>query len=207
MRPALFAVACASALPAFSIGQQPQPGIGTLPTPRQAAPPSGPVAAHLLPGQGGPGLHLETNLGSFKIKQGSEQLDVGVLDIDFKGTILVSGLKGTATPSAGVKLEYDRPQDHKQVFYGKGHLHVDGDFDGIQWFGDHMSATYRGTGVIQLFGEFDKALNTGYYWYGNDTASKMFWGTNGTTITPTPYRKAGQDVEITVVKDKPKGKG
>jgi|GEM_PF-1478942 len=217
MRFSFLGVAVVAALGVVAVGQQPGPAqttaptqpvgkIGALPaTPRQI--PSGPVPAHLQPGQGGPGLYLQTQLGSFKIKRGSEQQDVGILDIDFKGTVLISGLSptGVATPSAGVKLEYYRADHNKRVFYGKGHLHIDGDFDGILWFGENMKALYHGTGVIQLFGEFDKQLNTGTYWYASNPSTKMYWGTGGATITPAPFKMQGQNVEVKVTKDQPSG--
>jgi hypothetical protein len=130
------------------------------------------------------GLHLETVVGSFKIKKGSDAPDTGVLDINFTGTVLISNLKGVATPSAGVRLDYNRPDMEKQVFHGTGSLHIAGQFGGILFFGRDMHALYDGTGVIQLFGEFDKSLNTGWYWYGNDPKTKSYWGTFGATILP-----------------------
>ena len=47
-----------------------------------------------------------------------------------------------------------------------------------------MDAVYNGTGVIQLFGEFDKNLNTGFYWNGRFPNNKQFWGTFGQTVLP-----------------------
>src|SRR5580658_11203479 len=107
----------------------------------------------------GPGLHMETNLGSFKIKRGSEDPDLGDLTISFQGTVLVSGLKGTVDTGGSVHLEYDRPDVGKKVYFGKGTLHVNGQFQAIQFFGQDMKALYYGTGIIQLAGEFDKNLD------------------------------------------------
>jgi hypothetical protein len=134
------------------------------------------------------GLHLETVVGSFKIKRGSEDLNQGVCDINFTGTVLVSNLQGVATPGAGVKLEYDRPDMQRKVFHGTGSLHIAGKFGSISFFGRDMNALYNGSGVVQLYGEFDKNLNTGYYWYGDDPTTKRDWGSFGATILPVRWK-------------------
>jgi hypothetical protein len=135
------------------------------------------------------GIHLVSEIGAFKIKRGSEAQNYGLLDITFKGTVLVSGLKGTVTPSKGAFLAFPQPKYNKKVYFSKGigNLKVFGQFGGIQFFGQNVNAYYRGDGVIQLFGEFDKNLNTGFYWYDQTPSDKQFWGTSGRTITPTPY--------------------
>lgn len=143
------------------------------------------------------GLHLQTNLGSFKIKRGNDQPDQGVLDIKFTGTVLVSDLVGTVTPGPGVKLEYNRPDMRKQVFHGAGTLHVDGKFGGILFFGRDMNALYNGTGIIQLYGEFDKNLNTGFYWYGNNL-QKNYWGTSGNQVLPVYVSRTAPEQQIKV---------
>jgi hypothetical protein len=145
-----------------------------------------------------PGLHLTTTLGSFKIKRGSEDLNKGTLDIHFSGTVLISGLKGVADPIGGVKLEYDRPDMSRKVFHGRGALHISGEFGSILFFGQDLSALYTGSGVIQLFGEFDKNLETGYYWYDGDSAKKTDWGTTGVTILPHPYAPANSPTKIKI---------
>jgi hypothetical protein len=135
------------------------------------------------------GIHLSTNLGSFKIKRGSEALNYGRLEMTFKGTVAVSGLNGTIVPTNGTELELSQPKYKKLVYHSKGDgkLSIIGQFDGIQFFGEKVSAYYRGDGVLSLYGEFDKDLNTGLYWYDQTPNNKRFWGTNGLTITPTPY--------------------
>lgn len=147
------------------------------------------------------GLHLTSTLGSFKIKRGSEDLNKGVLEIHFTGTLLVSGLKGQAVPSGGVKLEYDRPDMDRKVFHGTGALHVDGEFSSILFFGQNVDALYNGSGVVQLFGEFDKDLQTGYYWYGKDIAKKLDWGTTGVTILPNPVNRQQMERQKIKVKN------
>ena len=137
-----------------------------------------------------PGLHLTSTLGSFKIKRGSEDLNQGTLNMKFTGTVLISELAGQATPGAGVKLDYDRPDMKRKVFHGTGTLQIIGKFSSILFFGRDMAANYQGTGVIQLFGEFDKDLETGYYWYGNATSKKADWGTNGITILPSVQQQS-----------------
>ncbi|HWD38466.1 MAG TPA: hypothetical protein VG944_06430 [Fimbriimonas sp.] len=160
------------------------------------------------------GVHLESNVGSFKIKRGGEDLDDGVLDISFKGTILVSGLIGEATPTAPAvqetgtgQMQKDLQTWNKRLFHsaGVGKLHVKGKFDGIQFFGQDVSAYYRGTGVIQLYGEFDKNLNTGSYWYDETPKDKGFWGTGGAIITPRPRPDATGVGNIKIKNITPKG--
>jgi hypothetical protein len=139
------------------------------------------------------GVHMTAEIGAFKIKRGSEAPDYGCLEISFKGTVLVSGLKGTAVPSNGAFLDFSQPQYKKDVYFSKGigKLVVTGQFEGIQFFGQHVNAHYRGDGVIQLYGEFDKDLNTGLFWYDTRPEPKQYWSTNGITITPSPYTPQG----------------
>ena len=152
----------------------------------------------------GPGLHMETNLGSFKIKRGSEDPDLGDLTMTFQGTVLVSGLKGAVETGGTVHLEYDRPDVGKKVYFGKGTLHVNGQFQAIQFFGQDMKALYYGSGIIQLAGEFDKNLDTGTYWYGNEVKNKHYWGTNPIPITPSPQgQEAQQNTPIKIKKIPP----
>ncbi len=154
------------------------------------------------------GIHLTTNLGSMKIKRGSEAPNFGHLEMTFRGTVLVSGLKGTATPSNGAELEFTQDQYNKKVFHSKGigKLVVHGQFEGIQFFGGDLTAYYKGDGLVQLYGEFDKNLDTGSYWYDQNPAEKKFWGTSGMTITPTPLINPNNTADIKI-KDVPPTKG
>ncbi len=135
------------------------------------------------------GIHLETNVGSFAIKRGSEAPNNGTLDIDFTGTVLVGGLKGSAVPGPGVKLEYQPAGINRQVYHGKGTLKISGQFVKILFFGRDMHALYNGSGIIEVSGEFDRDLNTGWFWYGSDYKNKQFWMTGVMTVPPVPQRQ------------------
>ena len=65
-----------------------------------------------------------------------------------------------------------------------------------------MRGQEQGAGRMQmrrLAGEFDKNLNTGEYWYGENTANKRPWYTSGITVVvpedlrmnPQPTRRGG----------------
>jgi hypothetical protein len=135
-------------------------------------------------------LDFKTSVGSFKLL-GSEHPAHGRLEISFTGTVLVSGLtSGTVTPSGGVGKEYDNAQHKKQVFHGKGKIVVDGEFEAIQFFGRDLTGTFTGLGIFRLYGEFDKNLNTGDYWY--EGGEHHDWGTGGSQLTVPGYNPAAR---------------
>ncbi len=169
-KPALASAAALVAGVAFVLAQNP-------------APPS-PTAMPPLKSNWGD-LYLTTNIGSFKLVDGE-----GRVEINFTGTAMISQLKGTATPSAGLRKEYD--DRGRQVWHGTGRLVVDGSFRGIQWFGTKMSARWVGAGLARISGEFDKNLETGYYWYGGRVGEKRPWNSSGMTIVNPEARAGGQ---------------
>jgi hypothetical protein len=120
-------------------------------------------------------LHLETNIGSFKMLDG-----VGKVELSFTGTILISQLEGTLSASGGLRKEYSARD--KQAYHGTGTLVLDGKFRSVQWFGTDLKGRWDGRGRVRLYGEFDQNLNTGSYWYGSDTANKAAWSSYGTEI-------------------------
>ena len=130
-------------------------------------------------------LFLSTTVGSFKILPTGGEKTKGTLDVDFEGTMMVSGLTGTAVPGAGVRLEYNREDHNKKVFFGKGHIRVEGEFRAIQFFGRNLKGSFRGNAVARLYGEFDKAMETGYYWFASKP-EKVDWGTYGRTVVVPP---------------------
>lgn len=150
-------------------------------------------------------LFFSTSVGSFKILPPGPDTTHGTLDMEFDGTVMVSGLKGTATPGAGVRLEYNRPDHNRQVFFGKGHIRVSGDFRAVQFFGRNLKGNFTGVAVARLYGEFDKNMETGYYWYASQPA-KQDWGSYGRTLTVPPY-KAPQQATTGKVRDVPAKKG
>lgn len=122
-------------------------------------------------------VNFKTNIGSFKILGGGETPATGLLDITFTGTVLVSYFEGTITAGPGVRKEFTKGK--KQVYFGSGRITLDGKFRGAQFFGRNLSGSFKGFGVMRLYGEFDSKLETGEYWYeGKD---HLPWGTGGMT--------------------------
>ena len=126
----------------------------------------------------GPGeFHFTTNIGSFKLL-GSDEQDVhGHLEVTAKGTILVSGVEKAPTATGTLKLEKAYPSMKKYVFHGQGTLKLDGTWRSVQWFGTDLTGYFNGRGKFRLVGEFDKDLNTGWYWTTNP-AKKQYWPAN-----------------------------
>jgi len=123
-------------------------------------------------------MHMHTKLGSFKSIDSE-----GRFDLRFRGTLLISQLKGTAVPSGNIRKQYDK--HGRQVYFGEGQMVITGKWRAIQWFGADMSAVWYGGGVIRLSGEFDKNLNTGQYWF-SDPSKKQYWLTSGVYTIPLP---------------------
>ncbi len=123
-------------------------------------------------------MHMRTKIGSFKIVDAQ-----GRLDFSFKGTVLISQLKGTAVPSGNLKKEYDA--HGRTVYFGTGRIVVTGSWRGIQWFGTDMNGVWYGAGLARLAGEFDKDLNTGEFWF-SDPTRKEYWLTSGIMTVTLP---------------------
>lgn len=163
-------------------------GVGTLPmtlwaqqqmpkprlnpgTPGTTMPP--PVAT----GVGGKTLNFKCNLGSFKLLPKSGMAD-GHIEMSFTGTLLVSQFDGKITVSGNLKKEFEGYG--RAAYFGTGKVVIDGKFRGVQWFGSGLSGKWTGNGVARLYGEFDRNLDTGKYWYENLNDVKP-WGTYGLT--------------------------
>jgi hypothetical protein len=153
-----------------------------------------------------PGVHLETNLGSFAIKRGNELPNIGTLDIAFTGTLLIGGFKGTLEAGPGVKLAYSPKGINRQVYHGSGTLKFKGEFVKVLFFGRDMHALYKGSGVIEVSGEFDKDLNTGWYWYDGDFKDKRYWMTGVMQVPVSPPKQQAQTQGPVKVRTEP-GKG
>jgi hypothetical protein len=123
---------------------------------------------------------LTTKVGSFKILPRGDVNPSGTLTMSFVGSVLISELKGTVVPEGNVRKEYDNIAKGKQVWFGTGKLTIDGSFGAVQWFGRDLNAKFSGNGYMRLYGEFDKNLQTGYYWF--DPTSKKYWGNYGTSF-------------------------
>jgi len=139
-------------------------------------------------------IFFKAGVGSFKILGGNDIPAEGQLGFDFTGTVLVSGIdpKAKLTVTGAVDKEIDNQQYSKQVFFGHGHMAIDGKFKAVQFFGRDVNASFNGWGVVRMTGEFDKNLDTGSYWYANDPKSKYPWGTSMVQApVPVPYQHAG----------------
>ena len=134
-------------------------------------------------------MHLSTTIGSFRMLEfNDDKPPEGHFEISFTGTVLVDttdavknprGLTTKVTVQGNVKKEVS--YHGRDVYFGKGKLIVDGGWHALQWFGRDMQAYFNGCGVFRVNGEFDKNLETGFYWYKD--GKKMDWGTGGNQPT------------------------
>jgi len=139
-------------------------------------------------------LNFESKVGSFKLLGANDVPAEGSLVFSFRGTVLVSGLQGTVTPSGNVRKEYDNAVHKKTIYHGDGKLAINGKVSGVQFFGRDLNAKFDGWGIVRLFGEFDKNLDTGSYWFADGV--KKPWGSGGLPVyVPQPARMGGGGVE------------
>lgn len=138
-------------------------------------------------------VHFHTKVGSFKMLGVNAEPAEGRIEINFTGSLLVTG-KPKIEATGALRKEYERKDKDKVVYHGTGKVIIDGKFWGIQWFGRDMSAVWHGFGVARLYGEFDKDLNTGEYWYEDQPAKVGYWGTQGAAIQNPPARGSGGPV-------------
>lgn len=148
-------------------------------------------------------MYFSTGVGSFKLLPPGPDTTTGTLDMTFEGTVMVSGLKGTVTPGPGVRLELERADHNRKVFFGKGHIRIDGEYRAIQFFGRNLKGSFHGVTVARLYGEFDKNMETGYYWYASDP-TKQYWGTTGRTLSVPPFQDPNKTKVKGKVRDVPK---
>lgn len=129
------------------------------------------------------GVNFQTSVGSFKMLGGNGPA-IGKLKMSFTGTVLVSGMeKGSKIEtSPSIRLEIDDAKMGKKVYHGKGTLTFDGGARAIQFFGRDLKARFEGNGVIRIYGEFDKKLETGTFQYDGSTEITP-WGTGGSQIS------------------------
>ena len=132
-------------------------------------------------------INFKSKVGSFKLL-GTDKPAKGALEFEFTGTVLVSGLSsGNVTASGNLREEYDNPKYKKKVFHGSGKLVITGEFNAVQFFGKNVSGRYTGVGIFRFYGEFDKDLNTGTYWY--DGGEPVDWGTGGAQATVPGFNR------------------
>jgi len=163
--------------------------------PKNAAPPSKPDYDE---------FHLSTTIGSFKMLEfNDDKQPEGHLELNFTGTVLVDtneavkhprGLTTTVRTEGNVRKEIN--YHGRVVYHGKGKIVVDGGWHALQWFGRDMTMNFNGCGVFRLTGEFDKNLETGYYWYKD--GKKFDWGTGGMqpTVPASFYGAAKPTIKI-----------
>lgn len=126
-------------------------------------------------------MHFQSRVGSFKMLDGQ-----GRVEIQFTGTLLLNNYEGTAPQVSGdLRVEYDNPQRKRRVYFGVGRIVLTGKWRGVQVFGRNLKAVWFGRGVVRLSGEFDRNLETGWYWYDNP-AERMPWPSQGVQDVQLP---------------------
>lgn len=99
-------------------------------------------------------MRMQCDIGSFLI-QGS-----GKLTINFRGTLLIYRLKGTAQVTGNVRKEFEAFD--RESWFGTGTAIIEGEWRHIQWFGGDMTAVWEGQGYAHTFGEYSpKSQNSG----------------------------------------------
>ena len=109
--------------------------------------------------------------------------------------------------TGNVRSEYNNREYKRQVYNGSGKIVVDGKFEAIQFFGRNVSGTWNGWGLVRFYGEFDKDLNTGDYWYPDKPNEKFPWGNYGSTAFNPKQVDAMQQNQPKPVVVPPKKKG
>lgn len=175
------AIALAVGLTTFGISQSAKPAAAA---PKPAASPNFGT------------INFKSSVGSFKILGGADPAQ-GEVNFQFTGSVLVSGLDGQVVTSGAVRKEIDNKEFKKQVFNGKGSIKVSGKFRAIQFFGRDLSGKFYGFGIMRLYGEFDKNLNTGEVWY--DGKEHEPWGTSGKQM-PNPPASGGASIDELEIK-------
>ncbi len=128
-------------------------------------------------------INFTTKIGSFKMVGGAPtDPPSGHLEMSFTGTLLVVGLDGQIQVTGNLKKEYDNAKYKRVAYHGTGKVVIDGKYASAQWFGRDLTGTFKGHGIMRLYGEFDQNLETGKWSYAVSNASKRDWGTNGRTV-------------------------
>jgi len=150
-------------------------------------------------------FNMETSIGSFKIIEfNDDKPPEGHFEMTFTGTVLVDTTEAVKNPrglTTQVKTEGNVKKEityhGREVYFGKGKIIVDGGWHALQWFGRDMAAKFYGCGVFRLSGEFDKKLETGFFWY-KDASKKQDWGTGGMqpTVPESVYTIRNPTVKI-----------
>lgn len=127
-------------------------------------------------------MHLTTNIGSFKILNAE-----GKFDFTLRGSVMINRYEGKPLIIQG-NLQTQYKGNNRIVVFGTGRIVLEGKWRGMQWFGRDMKAVWYGKGIARLTGEFDKNLETGWFWY-EDANDKNAWSGQGSFDIPNPPRK------------------
>ncbi len=116
----------------------------------------------------------------FKAKVGSFHLEgEGTVTMNFRGTLLISGFSGTPPVITGnVRKEWDKYG--RTIWFGSGKATISGKWRKIQWFGGDLDAVWVGSGLGNLYGEYDENGKSGTYKV--DDGPEMSWYTTGITM-------------------------
>ncbi|MGE0001798.1 MAG: hypothetical protein AB7F50_01825 [Fimbriimonadaceae bacterium] len=134
-------------------------------------------------------LHMQTNLGSFRLIDGR-----GRVEFTFQGTVLISQLNGTWKLDGAARKEYE--DKGRLILNGRGKMTITGEWRAVQWFGTNMQGVWYGFGTARLQGEFDRNLNTGTYWF-EDQTDVRYWLANNVLDVTVPTRKMGTNPNAT----------
>ncbi len=125
-------------------------------------------------------LNMTTKLGSFKLINGE-----GRVSFSFTGTVMVNVSAGSSVAVAG-NLRKELERKDRVVYHGVGTITISGKWRAVQWFGrDLTKFMWFGKGVARVSGEFDKDLNTGFYWF-DDPNDKNYWFAGSATNIALP---------------------
>jgi hypothetical protein len=135
-----------------------------------------------------------TSVGSFKILGSDAAPATGQMVLNINGTVLVSGLEGTVR-TEGLSKEFENKEFGKEAYFGTGKLIVNGKVRSIQAFGRKINGTFKGSGLVRLYGEFDKNLETG--WVNYKGAEREPWGTSGNVkVVPQQIYNSSSNVKV-----------
>ncbi|MDQ2985698.1 MAG: hypothetical protein M3R13_03115 [Armatimonadota bacterium] len=121
---------------------------------QNGAPPAKPAA----PSAGS--AHLWAEVGSFKL-EGS-----GEVKVKFIGTLLIVKAANAPMPTVSitgnVRKEFENAEMGRTAWFGEGVATVRGSWRHLTVFGKKMDATWNGSGIAMVYGEFDSAGKTGF---------------------------------------------
>jgi hypothetical protein len=117
---------------------------------------------------GGQGIvMLDSGPGSFRA-EGEGVLVIDTLAGDPKGgigTVYITGLEG---PGAAIKVSGMREEYRERTrvcYHGKGRVEVRGKFHAVYFLGEHVKGYFEGKGMLRLYGDLDRNMRTGLFYY------------------------------------------